>query len=74
MRPVVSSLKKVNRRLRRRRKTRIVRRVKPDVEMTTVDFDGKTVISDIPEEPVDTGDSQTASASNNSRHVHFSGS
>lgn len=47
--------------------------MKPDVEMTVVDFDGKTVDSETPKDSTTTGDSsQTASASN-TRHVHFSG-
>ncbi|KAG6358590.1 hypothetical protein INS49_012108 [Diaporthe citri] len=69
---LIKGLKTITPCLRRRRKTRRVRRVKRDVEMNVVDFDAKTVGSDTPKEPADTGDSQTASASN-SRHVHFSG-
>lgn len=69
MKKVIKRLKRVTPSYRRRRRTR--RRApsaKSDVEMNSVDFDNKTVISD----SAARGESQTAQTSN-SRQVRFDG-
>lgn len=62
----------LGRRRRNRRRVRRANPVKPDVEMATVDLDGKRVLSNLPEEPAESDERQPASASD-ARHVHFNG-